>query len=134
MSVFTWPVRIYYEDTDSGDVVYHANYLKFMERARTEWLRSLGIEQDELVNSHHCIFVVNLMQLHFRQPARLNDALIVFTHIIKASGVSFEFEQQVKRDGELLCEAIVKVVCLDSDGFRPKPIPAFILMEIESEY
>jgi acyl-CoA thioester hydrolase len=133
MTEFEWPIRVYYEDTDSGGVVYHSNYLNFMERARTEWIRSLGFEQDELITQHQCLFAVHSMQLNFRKPAKFNDALIVSSSLIKAAGASMEFEQKIYRDDELLCEAVVKVACLNSDRFRPRPIPSFILMEIQGE-
>ena len=133
MSDFEWPIRIYYEDTDSGGVVYHSNYLNFMERARTEWLRSHGFEQDELITNHQCIFAVHSMQINFRRPAKFNDALIIKSYASNVSGASFEFDQKVFRGDELLCEAVVKVACLDSNRFRPKSIPSFILMEIDSE-
>jgi acyl-CoA thioester hydrolase len=130
MTDFEWPIRVYYEDTDSGGVVYHSNYLNFMERARTEWLRSLGFEQDDLITEHQCIFAVHSMQLNFRRPAKFNDSLIVRSHLIKAAGARMEFEQKIVRDGELLCEAVVKIACLDANRFRPKSLPSFILMEI----
>lgn len=133
MAEFEWPVRVYYEDTDSGGVVYHSNYLNFMERARTEWVRQLGFEQDELITQHQCLFAVHSMQLNFRKPARFNDALVVKLVLVKAAGASMDFEQKIFRDGELLCEAVVKIACLDSDRFRPRSIPAFILTEIQSE-
>jgi len=127
---FEWPIRVYYEDTDSGGVVYHSNYLNFMERARTEWLRSLGFEQDALITDHQCIFAVHSMQLNFRRPAKFNDSLIVRSHLIKAVGARMEFEQKIYRNDELLCEAMVKIACLDANRFRPKSLPSFILMEI----
>ncbi|OUR65933.1 tol-pal system-associated acyl-CoA thioesterase [Methylophaga sp. 42_25_T18] len=133
MTEFDWPIRVYYEDTDSGGVVYHSNYLNFMERARTEWIRSLGFEQDELITQHQCLFAVHSMQLNFRKPARFNDALTVRSYLVKAAGASMEFEQKIFRDDELLCEAVVKIACLDSDRFRPRSIPAFILTEIQRE-
>jgi acyl-CoA thioester hydrolase len=133
MTEFEWPIRVYYEDTDSGGVVYHSNYLNFMERARTEWIRSLGFEQDELITQHQCLFAVHSMQLNFRKPAKFNDALMVSSSLVKAAGASMEFEQKIYRDDELLCEAVVKVACLDSDRFRPRPIPSFILTEIQGE-
>ena len=133
MTDFDWPIRVYYEDTDSGGVVYHSNYLNFMERARTEWLRSLGFEQDKLIADHQCIFAVHSMQLNFRRPAKFNDLLQVRCNIITASGASFEFEQKIYRNDELLCDGTVKVACLDANRFRPKPIPSFILTEIQSE-
>jgi len=130
MTDFEWPIRVYYEDTDSGGVVYHSNYLNFMERARTEWLRSLGFEQDELIRDHQCIFAVHSMQLNFKRPAKFNDSLIVRSHLIKAVGARMEFEQKIVRDNELLCEAVVKIACLDANRFRPKSLPSFILTEI----
>jgi len=133
MTEFVWPIRVYYEDTDSGGVVYHSNYLNFMERARTEWVRSLGFEQDELITQHQCLFAVHSMQLNFRKPAKFNDALEVKSVLLKAAGASMDFEQKIYRDDELLCEAVVKVACLNSDRFRPRSIPSFILMEIQSE-
>lgn len=133
MSNFDWPIRVYYEDTDSGGVVYHSNYLNFMERARTEWLRSLGFEQDELISQYQCIFAVHSMQLNFRQPAKFNDLLLVQSRITDLSGASFEFEQKIFRDNELLCEAMVKIACLNANRFRPMAIPPKLLTEIESE-
>ena len=130
MTEFEWPIRVYYEDTDSGGVVYHSNYLNFMERARTEWLRSLGFEQDALITDHQCIFAVHSMQLNFRRPAKFNDSLIVRSHLIEAVGARMEFEQKIYRNDELLCEATVKIACLDANRFRPKSLPSFILMEI----
>jgi acyl-CoA thioester hydrolase len=133
MSEFSWPVRVYYEDTDSGGVVYHSNYLNFMERARTEWLRSIGIEQDQLRNEHNCIFAVHSMQLKFRKPARFNNLLTVTSRVNKVAGASLEFEQKVMCDDELLCDAVVKIACLDAEQFRPMSIPTFILTEIQGE-
>lgn len=133
MPEFEWPIRVYYEDTDSGGVVYHSNYLNFMERARTEWLRSLGFEQDELITNHHCIFAVHSMQLNFRRPAKFNDSLLVRSHLLKAVGAKMEFEQKIVRDDELLCEAVVKIACLNSNRFRPMSIPSTLLTEIQSE-
>ena len=131
---FEWPIRVYYEDTDSGGVVYHSNYLNFMERARTEWLRNLGYEQDELIINHQCIFAVHSMQLNFKRAAKFNDRLIVRSHLIKVSGASLEFEQKIFRDDELLCEAEVKIASLDANRFRPKSIPQLLLTEIQSEH
>jgi acyl-CoA thioester hydrolase len=134
MAEFEWPIRVYYEDTDSGGVVYHSNYLNFMERARTEWLRSMGFEQDILIAEHNCIFAVHSMQLNFKRPAKFNDALLVRTQLVKAVGARMEFEQKIYRDTELLCEATVKIACLDVIRFRPMVIPPFLLMEIQSEH
>lgn len=134
MQHFVWPVRVYYEDTDSGGVVYHANYLNFMERARTEWLRALGFEQDVLRHEHSILFAVHSLQLNYRRPARFNDALKIESILHKAAGASLMFEQKIYRDEELLCEAQVRVACLDNDSFRPKSIPSFILTEMQGEH
>ncbi|MDB2705522.1 tol-pal system-associated acyl-CoA thioesterase [Pseudomonadota bacterium] len=134
MTEFEWPIRVYYEDTDSGGVVYHSNYLNFMERARTEWLRSMGFEQDILIAEHNCLFAVHSMQLNFKRPAKFNDALLVRSRLVKAVGARMEFEQKIYRDTELLCEATVKIACLDASRFRPMIIPPFLLMEIQSEH
>ncbi len=132
MGEFDWPVRVYYEDTDSGGVVYHSQYLNFMERARTEWLRALGFEQDLLRNEHMLLFAVHSMQISYRRPARFNDALLIKSRLLKASGASMQFEQNIYRGEELLCEASVRIACLDAESFRPKSIPSFILTEMHS--
>lgn len=133
MQHFDWPVRVYYEDTDSGGVVYHSNYLNFMERARTEWLRALGFEQDRLRDEHKLLFVVHSMQLTYRLPARFNDALLIQSRLKKASGASMQFEQNIYRGEELLFEASVRIACLDAESFRPKSIPKFILTEMHGD-
>ncbi len=132
MEKFHWPVRIYYEDTDSGGVVYHSQYLNFMERARTEWLRALGFEQDLLRNEHKLLFAVHSMQITYRRPARFNDALLIESQLVKASGASMQFEQIIYRGEELLCDASVRIACLDAETFRPKSIPKSILTEMHS--
>jgi acyl-CoA thioester hydrolase len=134
MTEFDWPVRVYYEDTDSGGVVYHSNYLNFMERARTEWLRAMGFEQDVLIAEYNCLFAVHSMQLNFKRPAKFNDALVVRSQLLKAVGARMEFEQKIYRDDELLCDAAVKIACLDANRFRPMSIPPFLLTEIQSEH
>ena len=133
MKLFDWSVRVYYEDTDSGGVVYHANYLRFMERARTEWLRALGFEQDQLKAEENLLFAVHSMSLNYRRPARFNDALLIRSRLEKASGASMQFEQTIYRDEELLCDATVRIACLDVETFRPKPIPNSILTEMLSD-
>jgi len=120
---FVWPVRVYYEDTDGGGVVYHANYLKFMERARTECLRSLGFEQTELKTEMGVLFVVRELELKYRRPALFNDQLAVITKLIKMGRSLLEFEQLIERNGELLTAATVEVVCVDAAQFKPVSIP-----------
>jgi len=132
MSEFIWPVRVYYEDTDSGGVVYYANYLKFMERARTEWLRELGFEQDELLVRYGIIFAVHRVELEYHRPARFNDALQVSARILHKGRASLTFQQEVRRLGDPrpLCSGQVQIACVDLQKLRPRPIPKSILEEI----
>jgi acyl-CoA thioester hydrolase len=132
MKEFLWPVRVYYEDTDSGGVVYYANYLKFMERGRTEWLRSLGFEQDELREKEGVLFAVRKVGVEFRSPARFNDALQVSVRIISRGKASLGFRQEIRSaaDGRLLCDGEIKVACVDASSFRPIPIPQALLSVI----
>lgn len=126
MNEFLWPVRVYYEDTDAGGVVYYANYLKFMERARTEWLRQLGFEQDELIEQHNVIFAVRHVELDYRLPARFNDRLAVSVAVAGVGKASLTFAQAIRRetDDVLLCEGQVKIASLDAVRFKPRGIPA----------
>lgn len=133
MATFSWPVRVYYEDTDSGGVVYYANYLKFMERARTEWLRSLGYEQDALIRDAGVIFAVRSVQADYLRPARFNDALEVSAQVVHNGGASITFAQEVRRGDELLCSAKVKIVSLDATTFRPRPAPEGIVQKLQQK-
>ena len=133
MSQFEWPVRVYYEDTDNGGVVYYANYLRFMERARTEYLRSLGFEQDQLIRENDILFAVRSVQIDYHAPARFNDRLNVSVDILKRSRASLTFGQLVTHadgSGSALCSAEVNVACLAASTFRPQALPDFILKEI----
>ncbi len=130
---FRWPVRVYYEDTDSGGVVYHANYLKFMERARTEFLRSLGFGQAELRDDLGVLFVVRSLALQYRRPARFDDALAVVTRLKDFRRSLMTFEQKIYRGDELLTEATVDIVCIDAEQFRPVIIPAVVRNMIDPE-
>ena len=126
---FLFPVRVYYEDTDAGGVVYHANYLRFMERARTEWLRTLGFEQDHLATELGIIFVIGHIDIHYRKAARFNDELCVVSSLQKLGHASMVFVQDIYRMGnqrELLTSSTVKVVCVRLDTFRSTPIPTVI--------
>ena len=140
MEPFIWNIRVYYEDTDSGGVVYHANYLKFMERARTEWLRSVGVEQDQLLAQDKVIFAVRSANIDYKKSARFNDALVVVSRLPHIRNVSFTFEQKIylqdeyANEGEaatLLCSGIVKVASLDGETFKPKTIPSNLIMELQ---
>lgn len=129
---FTWPVRIYWEDTDAGGIVYYANYLKFMERARTEWLRASGVEQLPLKEQHGLMFVVVDIQAHYRKPARYGDELQVTCAVADRSRASLTFQQQVYRggrDGELLVEGRVRVACLDATNLKPTALPKELMRE-----
>ena len=138
--MFEWPVRVYYEDTDSGGVVYFANYQKYMERARTEWLRSVGIEQDHLLANENVIFAVRQTLVDYTKPARFNDALLVVSKIAEKRKVSFTFDQKIFLQSEfselgetapVLCSAMVKVASLDGETFKPKRIPSHLEMELK---
>ena len=122
---FLWPVRVYYEDTDSGGVVYYANYLKFMERARTEMLRSFGFEQDQLIEEQGVIFAVHSLSVKYKKPDVFNDELIVKTKISDCGRASFNFSQSVHRNSDkvLLCSAEIKVACINAENFIPRVIP-----------
>jgi acyl-CoA thioester hydrolase len=130
---FRWPVRVYYEDTDSGGVVYYANYLRFMERARTEWMRTLGFEQDVLIRDYGILFAVRSASLEYLRPARFNDRLEVGVRLRERRRASLVFEQVVSREGDAhgaLCTANIRIACLEAASFRSTPIPEFILKEI----
>ncbi|HUO81960.1 MAG TPA: tol-pal system-associated acyl-CoA thioesterase [Gammaproteobacteria bacterium] len=130
---FSWPVRVYFEDTDNGGVVYYANYLKFMERARTEWLRARGVEQDRLLEQDRILFVIVSAEIRYRRPARFNDLLNVTAEVAGSTRTSFTFAQDVYRgspDGELLCHGKTRAACLDADSFRPRPLPESLFAEI----
>lgn len=130
MDEFTWPVRVYYEDTDAGGVVYYANYLRFMERARTEWLRALGFEQDVL-RAQGYLFAVKNVAIDYRLPAKFNDQLKVTSRVSGLSRVSFTCMQQVMRQQACLADASVVVVCVDAERFRPKALPDKLTKELQ---
>jgi acyl-CoA thioester hydrolase len=127
---FTWPVRVYYEDTDSGGVVYHSNYLNFMERARTEWLRSLGFVQTELRRTQGVIFVVREIGIKYHLPARFNDELQVHTELAGVGRSLLRFRQTIVLGNEILTEAEVQVVCIDAERFKPVALPSSIREKI----
>jgi len=132
---FAWPVRVYYEDTDAQGVVYYANYFRFMERARTEWLRSLGVDQPELMYEERRIFVVTETRTEFIVPARFDDELIVTARLATLRRATFEIEQNIYReslDGALLCRGSVKAAYLNADTMRPARVPASIFEAQES--
>ena len=120
---FLWPVRVYYEDTDAGGVVYYANYLRFMERARTEWLRSIGFEQPVLAAEHGVLFVVRAVNIDYLKPSRFDDSLQVTVEVANVGGSRIRFQQRVLRGDEELVQAAVDVVCVNTKTFRPARVP-----------
>ena len=130
--IFEWNARVYFEDTDSGGVVYHANYLKFMERARTEWLRNLGLNQIKLKQEDKMMFVVRKIDIQYKIPARFNDELLIQTDCVKTTDYSIILKQNILRDKQIITEGKVEIVCINSDLFRPVRIPKMVkqLMEI----
>lgn len=131
-SMFEFPVRVYYEDTDAGGVVYHSRYLNFLERARTEWLRAAGFAQTALRQQEHVLFVVHSMQLQFKKPAKLDEQLQVVSRLIEMGRGSFSCQQLIKREETILLQAEVKVACVNADSFKPTGIPARIKIALES--
>ncbi|MCJ7555557.1 MAG: tol-pal system-associated acyl-CoA thioesterase [Gammaproteobacteria bacterium] len=132
MAEYNFPVRVYYEDTDAGGIVYYANYLKFMERARTEWLRSMGVDQPALMREKRLMFVVVSTDVKYLKPARFDDLLNVSCRGVSITRTSLSFEQEIRRDdkqGELLVTGKVKAACVDADRLRPRAIPANMLEE-----
>ena len=120
---FAWPVRVYYEDTDAGGVVYYANHLSFMERARTEWLRAQGFEQPQMAAEHGVLFVVRAVNIEYLRPSRFNDSLQVTVEVVNVGGSRIRFLQRVLRDDEDIARATVDVVCVDTGSFRPVRLP-----------
>ena len=127
-----WPIRVYYEDTDAGGVVYHSQYLNFLERARTEWLRHLGFEQTDLRDNLNVIIVVHSLQIAFKKPAKFNDCLMVKSRLTALGNSSWQCAQTIYRHAdllgeELLIEAQVKAAFINNISFKPTRIPAAVL-------
>ncbi len=122
---FTWPVRVYWEDTDAGGVVYHASYLRFLERARTEWLRANGIDQSAVRENYGVVFVVRDITIEFHAPARLDDEVEVLIEAVELRSASMSFAQRILRrgDGTVLTSARVRAACVAAADFRPQRIP-----------
>ena len=132
VDLFSWPTRVYWEDTDAGGVVYHAQYVAFMERARSEWLRAHGHGQASLRDSHGTVFAVRAMRIDFRLPARLDDVLSVSVALRHCRRASAVFVQEVRRDGVLLLDAEVRVAALSAADFRPQAIPDALYTQLKS--
>lgn len=131
---FVWQLRVYWEDTDAGGVIYHSRYLNFFERARTEWLRSLGIHQSELSDDQNLVFGIRRMEIDFLLAGKLDDELQVSVHSVATGGASMSFQQDMVRveDGATLARANVVAVCLAADQFKPVRMPSWIRAKIES--
>jgi len=131
-SVFIWPVRVYYEDTDAGGIVFYANYLKFFERARTEWLRALGVQQQALLDANNTAFVVKNVTLDYHAAARLDDELTIRTSVEKLGHASVQFLQQAWCGDTLLNTASVTVCCVDIETMRPRPMPDHVAAKMRA--
>jgi acyl-CoA thioester hydrolase len=129
---FSWPTRVYWEDTDAGGVVYHAQYVAFLERARTEWLRFRGHGQEQLRHDLDLVFAVRAMQLDFLRPARLDDLIEVTAEVARVGRASVVFTQRILRGEELLLAAEVKVASLRAADFRPAPMEESLYEELKS--
>lgn len=130
---FVWPVRVYFEDTDAGGVVYYANYLRFFERCRTEWMRAIGFAQRDLAQRDGVLFVVASVEIQYLRSARLDDELAIDARIAERYASYVVFEQQALRGSELLSRARVKVACVDKKTMRPTRLPAALASWLERD-
>ena len=133
MSEFVLPLRVYLEDTDAQGVVYNASYFRFLERARTEWLRAKGVEHNRLRGEHGIVLVLVGIEVKFRRPASLDDELYVAAELSKVTGARFVFRQDIRRDtsdGLLLCEGVAEVACMDAMQRKPRRVPKALLKEL----
>jgi acyl-CoA thioester hydrolase len=130
--VYSFPVRVYFENTDAGGVVYHAEYFKFLERARTEWLRHLGFDHQGLARDHRLVLVVTAIAIDFLKPARLDDTLAVSVRLESLGKVRCVFAQDIRREDEVLAKARVTVASLAAEGLRPVEIPGQLRRKMEA--
>jgi len=130
--VYSFPVRVYFENTDAGGVVYHGEYFKFLERARTEWLRHLGFDHQALARDHGLALVVTAIAIDFAKPARLDDTLAVSVRLESLGKVRCVFAQDIRREDEVLVKARVTVASLAAEGFRPAEIPGQLRRKMEA--
>ena len=129
---FVFDIRVYYEDTDAGGVVFYANYLKFFERARTEWLRALGFDQSHMHDRLQRIFVVAGLNMDYRKPARLDDLLTIRSRVTRLGRASVHFAQRAERRSELLAEGNIQVCCVDTIQMRPAELPPGVRASLQS--
>lgn len=130
MDSFNFPVRVYYEDTDAQGVVYYANYLKYLERARTEWLRECALPVVRLANEHKIVFVVRRIEIDYLYPARLDNWLDVSVAVLSVSAAGFDLEQKIHHQDKMHCSAWIKMVCVDAFRFKPVRIPGPLKQQI----
>ena len=130
--VYSFPVRVYFENTDAGGVVYHGEYFKFLERARTEWLRHLGFEHQALARNHRVVLVVSSLAIDFLKPARLDDTVAVSVQLESLGKVRCAFVQEIRREDEVLVKAKVAVACVVADGLKPAEIPQPLRRKMEA--
>jgi acyl-CoA thioester hydrolase len=130
--VYSFPVRVYFENTDAGGVVYHGEYLKFLERARTEWLRHLGFDHQGLAREHRAVLVVTALAIDYSRPARLDDMVAVSVRLESLGKVRCVFAQEIRRDDEVLARARVTVACVTGDQMKPVEIPAALRRKMEA--
>ena len=128
---FSWPQRVYYQHTDAGGMVFHANYLAFMECSRTEFLATLGFDLRELARKQHVLFVVHSAKISYHKPALLNDILVVTAKISGLGRVRLEFEQSVRRSDELLVSAVISLACVDARSYKPVAIPEAVRIKLQ---
>ena len=131
MSRFSLPMRVYYEDTDAGGIVYYGAYLRFLERARTEWLRTLGLDHRALGVDHGVMFTVSRLEIEYLRPARLDDAIRVTVALERAGRASLKLAQCVHRDSVELCRARVRIACVDAATCKPRPLPGVVTSELD---
>ena len=131
---FIWKIRVYYEDTDAGGVVFYANYLRFMERARTEWLRDIGFDHKNLIEKYKLIFAVKNLKINYMKPGYLDDLLTITSKLLNNRGASVVFQQEIINEkDELLTQAEVKIACLNSNTLKASPMPEKLLMELTND-
>ncbi len=128
---FIYPVSVYYQDTDAGGGVYHGSYLRFMERARTEWLRHIGYEQQRLMDESNIIFMVRHAEIDYLAPARLDDKLIIHNRLIQLGKASFTYQQNIQLDGVIICQGMIKIACVSTVKERPTAIPTKIFQALQ---
>ncbi|WP_150698514.1 tol-pal system-associated acyl-CoA thioesterase [Pandoraea terrae] len=129
----SWSIRVYYEDTDAGGVVFYANYLKFFERARTEWLRSLGIDQLRLTHDTGMIFIVRQTAVDYLSPARLDDEILIKSRIDRIGGASVDFTQEAWRGDTLLARGGIRIGCVAAGSLRPGKIPSHVKTAMQTQ-